>query len=371
MRVLDLQTRIEPFCDLVGTLPLFGTTFDALRATEVEAAKTEARRLTFADYAYAAAPLLSAFVQRAPRGRCSRLALGQGPWSALVPVSSVEKRDGCFGYDIYCDAPQDATLSELRERATWVTVDAPGALRIRELPRLGPPPHQLALPADGLWAAHLEHWVHLLWLPPLMLGRRRGYGNRIAKSAQIHPKAYLENCWIDEDVEIGAKACLINVAVGAGSRISDFTRASHAVLGPKTHTLADACFAELVSLGGGTLASLLAKDTLLGRNVFITTGVIFWTDVLEGTVSVLKNGQEVDTGRKVLGGCAGHGSVLGARTFVAPGRALPNRTTVVMRKEEGVQRIPPHPPGTPLAWNEAALVPVRSFAPDYTPFELD
>jgi hypothetical protein len=66
----------------------------------------------------------------------------------------------------------------------------------------------------------------------------------------------------------------------------------------------------------------------------------------------------------------GHGSVLGARTIVGAGRALPNRTMVVMRREEGVLRIAPHAPGTPLCWDDAALVPFDSMRPGVVPDEL-
>jgi hypothetical protein len=87
--------------------------------------------------------------------------------------------------------------------------------------------------------------------------------------------------------------------------------------------------------------------------------VIFWTDLLEGTVQVLSDGSWVDSERKSLGGCAGHGSVLGARTIVAPGRALPNRTIVVMRREEGVNRVEGLEPGHPSTWYDASLVPLE------------
>ena len=72
-----------------------------------------------------------------------------------------------------------------------------------------------------------------------------------------------------------------------------------------------------------------------------------------------------------LGGCAGHGSTLGARTIVAPGRALPNRTVVVMRREEGVLRIEATAVGTPVCWHDAALVPFDRLRPGATPEEID
>jgi hypothetical protein len=63
--------------------------------------------------------------------------------------------------------------------------------------------------------------------------------------------------------------------------------------------------------------------------------------------------------------------ILGARTIVAPGRALPNGITVVMRKEEGVFKVESAPPGTPMCWDNAALVPIGELVPGHRPEELE
>jgi hypothetical protein len=152
--------------------------------------------------------------------------------------------------------------------------------------------------------------------------------------------------------------------------LSDFTKVTRSVLGTETHTLADACFYFAASMGQGTLANLLLRDTLLGSKVFLTSGVIFWNEGIERTIRVLQGDRLIDTERKNLGGCAGHGCILGARTIVAPGRALPNRTTVVMRREEGVMRFDAEN-GAPACWYDGALVPVERVMPGYHPEEVE
>lgn len=378
MRVIDLDTRIAPFGDRVVDLPLLDLDLSGFR--EREAKQVAAERLTFADHALATAPVLRAFLAAA-RG-FSRMALPRhGPWDLLAPVSSVERTDDLLLFDIFADAPAE-DLGVLRAKAKPVVVDlAPRTWR-RELPRIGAPPHHLDLPADGIVAAHLEHWVHLLWVAPLLIPalanhrpgkrhRRRGalLESFLGEDADVHHRAFLEGAIIGEGAHVGADCAVRHSYVGAGSALADFTKVTHSVLGAETHTLADASFSSVVSLGEGTLANLLLKDTILGRKVFLTSGVIFWSEPTQGTVRVYREGELIDTERKNLGGCAGHGCVLGARTIVAPGRALPNRTTVVMRKEEGVMRVEDLG-GAPGCWFDGALVPVDRVSPGYEPEEV-
>jgi carbonic anhydrase/acetyltransferase-like protein (isoleucine patch superfamily) len=367
MRVLELDTRIAPFGDRVVDLPLLDLDVAGFRAREAEASGG-AHRLVFADYALATAPVLAAFL-RAAKGP-SRLALPRTSASALLaPVSSIERGDLLL-FDIFADAEGD--LETLRRAKPVIAALEERTVR-REIQRAGPPPHHLDLPADGLLAAHLEHWVHLLWVAPLLvpaLLRHAKKKNLIAKTASVHHTAHIEGSVIGEGASIGADCAVHGSYLGPRSVLSDFTKVTGSVLGEATHTLADACFFHTVSLGDGTLANLLLRDTILGRKVFLTSGVIFWNEGIEKTIRVQHEGKLVDTERKNLGGCAGHGCILGARTIVAPGRALPNRTTVVMRREEGVMRFDVEN-GEPVCWHDGALVPVTRVQPGYVPDEIE
>ena len=378
MRVLDLATCIAPFGDRVGALPMLGDTFEARQQQEALAAGIDTTRLTIADYAFASAPLLAALMKAAPGDQVAALALPRtAPSSTLVPASSVQVKGDLLVYDVFADAPPEADLATLRATATPVLIDRQWAIRRREVQRVGPPPHHIDLPDDGVVAAHMEHWVHVLWLAPLLVPavrsrtagkRRRGKAGLassvIGKDTKIHPSVYLEGAIIGDGARLGAGCSIRHSSVGAESHLSDFTKVSYSVLGDRTHTLVDATFSNVVSLGSGTLANLLLRDVLLGRDVFLTSGVIFWNEAIDGTITVDKDGAAIDTGRKVLGGCAGHGCVLGARTIVAPGKALPNRTTVVMRREEGVMKFEAAEPGTPMCWYDATLGPAARLLGD-------
>lgn len=193
----------------------------------------------------------------------------------------------------------------------------------------------------------------------------------IGEGAEIHPTAHVEGSIVGEGAQIAAGCSLRHSFVGAGSRLAEHTKLDRCVLGDRALTLADATFSHVVSLGEGTLTNLLLKDVLIGRAVFLTSGVIFWGERDGGgNVTVDRDGQEIDTERRFVGGCVGHGSVLGARTIVAAGRALPNRTMVVMRREEGVLRIERQATSTPLCWDNAALVPFDRLEPGRPPDEL-
>jgi carbonic anhydrase/acetyltransferase-like protein (isoleucine patch superfamily) len=362
-----------PFGDRVGELPVLDRTLSEFRHREITRARVHPESLTFADYAFATAPVLEAFRRTARGDQAFRLALpANNPNQIFAPVSSVSRDRGRLLYDIFLNAPVQASLEELRQNCEPLLVDLSGRSHRRVLPKLGTQAPFVDLPNDGAVAGHFEHWVHPLWITPCLvpafLGRKR---NLVGRNAKIHPRAHLDGAIVGEDSVVGPGCVIRNSYVGAHSHLSDFTKIRNSVLGDHTHTLADASFSHVVSFGGATLANLLLRDVILGRNVFVTTGVIFWNQSLDKTITVLHRGEEHDTQRMALGGCAGHGCVLGARAILAPGRALPNRTTVVMRKEESVHKIQAAPTGTAMCWHNGALVPAPPFLYEGLPDELE
>jgi hypothetical protein len=366
---------ILPFGEAAHALPLLDRPLAEWQRVE---AGPHAPRLALADDILATRPVLDAFAAAADARRRAgarapfRLTLAPDhPARRLWPVSRAEV-DGAL--DLFVDAPPSMSLEVLRREAEPLAIAHAGPTRRRELARLGPPPYHLDLPADGAIALAVEHWVHALWAAPLLVPRRlsepdararrrRWPGAFVDPTARVHPTADVEASYVGPRATIGAHGVVRDAYVGADARLSDFTKLTRTALGAGVHTLADATFSDVVSLGEGTLTNLLLRDVIVGRRAFLTSGVIFWADTLGEEIVVEHEGRARGTGRRTLGGAIGHGAVLGARTIVGPGLAIPNRTTVVMRREEGVQRIADVPPGTPLAWYDGGLVPYASLAP--------
>lgn len=351
-----------PFEDPVAELPLLGRSFEAARRREIELSGVDPSRVQLAENLFLSAPLLARWAREASSGP-SRLELGPDhPSVPLLAGSRAERTpDGGISLDARLDAPYASTRAEdvLPHRLSG---PAPARPPLDLAARLEEP----AVPTSEI-AAQIDAWFHLLWLAPALVpleltrskARRRSgalFPNVIGKRARIHPRAHVEGSILGDDVSIGEGAAVIDSYVGSGSTLADFARVRRSVIGEGAHLLADARFSDVVSLGRGSLANLGLCSTLLGRDVFLTSAVIF-EHASEEPISAMVEGRELETGRRVLGGCVGHGAVLGTRTILMPGRVLPSGATVVMRREEGVQRIPALPDGAELMWENATLVP--------------
>ncbi|MCG3173667.1 MAG: hypothetical protein GMKNLPBB_01867 [Myxococcota bacterium] len=270
------------------------------------------------------------------------------------------------------------------------------------------------IPDTSRIAVHLRHWVPILllnlllpriarrqwleergwWSPHNILGRfssnpwmRQRAENVLGRGVRIHPTAYVEGSVIGANVKIGAGAMVRGSYIGDNVTVGDFTRLINCVVARDCHTLNDSFFSHCVSYPGATLSNFQMRYVLLGRSVFVTSGVIFYSERHEGTIPVQdrvavqgEDGKEsvsiqsVDTGRRVLGGCIGHGCILGTRAIFDGGCALPNDYMIVMRPEESVTKIPvdigggPH---APVIWRNGRLVPLSRVFPDYHPPELE
>ncbi|MFZ9890044.1 MAG: hypothetical protein ACO3JL_21310, partial [Myxococcota bacterium] len=123
--------------------------------------------------------------------------------------------------------------------------------------------------------------------------------------------------------------------LGEGVHVADHAVIADCVIGPGSHTLVDTHLRRVVAMGGSTLSNLGTSDLLLGREVFLTTGVAFFGGEPSRTVVV----EGADTHRPVLGGCVGHKVTLGARALFAAGVAVPSGTVVVGRPDEAAQKL--------------------------------
>ncbi|MBN2497922.1 MAG: hypothetical protein JXR96_25230 [Deltaproteobacteria bacterium] len=411
-------TVIEPFGDDVSDAFIGGRDLgifvsEALLAAglEPELGRAESppqeEALLLPDRLFVTSRTLSAFLDACPdEDGVFQLALERGPAvDYALPLQEVQEQDGAVAHDLFrtrgVALPRGlawpALQRFLRERARPVRLRPGDEHEPLIQTRPGPPREVLPLPRTDLLAVDVRHWVHILWLnhlmPALMLAahwrqrplqararvglarcpyERARRLNVIGKNCDIHPTAYVEGSILGEGVRLAAFSSVRDSILGDGVEVGDHTKFLRCVVGERCHTLNDSTFIACSFYPDSTLANLLARNSVLGRKVFLTSGVMLWDEAIESPVTVSDRGVEVETGRWMLGCCAGHGSLLGTRAIFLPGRAVPNRTMIVMRPEEGVFKLPARvEPGAPYVYFAGRLAPLEQVLPDWQPAEIE
>ncbi len=349
---------------------------------------------------------LAEFLDAVPPGDgVFQLAMPRGPATDYcLPLERVEADEEkvlyplllARGSGLAAAGDEQELIEQLRKQARPVMVDPGGDFESVTLTRPGPPRKSMPLPRTTKIAVAISHWVHVLWLNHLLPWirlqehwqargwlrrtlRLRGKGPRLARrmnvigpGCRIHPTAYVEGSILGSNVTLGPFTWVRESIIGDGVEISDHSRFTRCVVGHGCHTLNDSSFVGCTFYPDSTLASFLIRNSVIGRRVFLTSGVMFWDEPIVGTVRVTTESGEADTGRYMLGGCAGHECLLGTRAIFLPGRQVPNRTIIVMRPEEGVVKLPPHvEPNHPYVYHEGQVLPLEKVLPDYSPPELE
>ncbi len=419
MKLYRLKTDelLEPFGDPAGEALVAGVTLErAMEATaagcgvgaaELSSAPPEGmgEGLIAPDYFFCTRAALREFLSAAGSGEgVWRLWLKSGPLvEYLRPPGEQDKNKGVLALDLFLvrgrklPPASDRTnlLAWLSGQAEPVVIDPGGWTESVTLSRPGPPRLKLQLPRTTVLAAHVRHWVDLLWLNQLLCRvrlqehweargktlppepgprcwRRLARLNVIGEGCDVHPSAYVEGSILGRRVRLGPGAMVRESILGDGVEVSDSSRFFRCVVGEGCHTLNDSYFSCSTFYPDSTLASFLLRNSVIGRRVFLTSGVMFWDEPLTGTVRVRQRGREVDTGRYMLGGCAGHRCLLGTRAIFLPGRAVPNDTIIVMRPEEGVVKLPASvTPGLPHVYEGGEIRALAEALPAYRPPELE
>lgn len=205
----------------------------------------------------------------------------------------------------------------------------------------GPPPHRLRVPRVSRLAAGVTHWLHLLNINQALLLTERaargllGDDNDAAEDVEVHPTALVRGSILRAGARVEHHASVMGCYIGEDVRVADHALLVDCVIGKGCHTLVDTHLRRVIACAGSTLSNLHSEDLLLGREIFITTGVSFFGQHPGRHVFI--DGE--DTRRPALGGCAGHKAVLGARALFEGGVAVPAGTVIVMRPDEGIQKL--------------------------------
>jgi hypothetical protein len=236
--------------------------------------------------------------------------------------------------------PATEAEGPLQRAVPALVADEEACLELRVDPA-GPPPHLLRVPLGARLVGRLVHWLHLLQLNHAFLLRERrrrgllGRHNLLLGAAKLHPTALVEGSVVSAGVVVEHSASVLGCFLGEGVRVADHAVLVDTVVGKGCHTLVDTHLRRVVALPGSTLSNLGTSDLLLGREVFLTTGVAFFGERPGATAIV--DGE--DTRRPVLSGCVGSRAVLGARALFEGGVCLPAGTVIVMRPDEGLVKV--------------------------------
>ena len=231
-----------------------------------------------------------------------------------------------------------SSLSDAADLA--VIADEAGHVVVDTRP-YGPPPHQLVIADVQRLLGWPRHWLHVLDLSlaalqtslptfAMPVKRRRG-----PSSPQIHPTATVVRSRLGNNVKIEAHVSIVDSVIGDDVLVADHTVIHGSVIGDRCRTLVDTHLRRCVCLPGSTLSNLDMQDALLGREIFLTTGVAFFHDGPGRNVVV----DGVDSGRAVLAGAIGRRAMLGSRALFRAGIALPAGALVVARPEESLGKM--------------------------------
>lgn len=171
----------------------------------------------------------------------------------------------------------------------------------------------------------------------------RAGGGRLAvvgRRCRIHPTARLEMCLVGDDVEVGAYSVLRGCVLGDGARVEDHVSARGAVVGPGAHLGNYSLFNVSVLGARSSISHIGAQATVIGDDSFVASFACLLDLNLSGTIRVPFQGRLADTGTPFLGCAVGHRVRIGAGTWVAQGRAVPNDVTLVAPPATVLGRIP-------------------------------
>jgi acetyltransferase-like isoleucine patch superfamily enzyme len=257
------------------------------------------------------------------------------------------------------------------------------------LPTLGDGAENTQLiPVTSHIAAHVESWVHILWLnqaafgvrwlelarakklwcffrlltsPPWSMPAIMRRFVHTGRRTTIHPSAYVEASILGDDVVIGAGASVRNCIVGNGVVVGDHATVLSSTLGdrvavtPRTFVVWSAAYEDAV------LSNYKLQVSVVGKGASLSTWAGFIDAKLQGSVDVMMDGVLRSTGRHFLGSCLGHGAHIGAKVLLLPGREIENGTFITMRDDELIRSVPASiEPGVPYVRDGGTLVPLSA-----------
>ena len=380
--------RIQPFDEPVSTMPVAGRTLGEEQAalfsrfslervlvSDLSEIQSNEPAIVTYDDVYFTRRVLKSFLSSWDRARPGVLALPQssGVFATFGDLQDFEVRGdlALFRFFGIPGASPAVPLPQLRESA----VPVPVVYRERIVP-IDVPRHVVGFekwnhPVTSSICLHVSHWIHVLYanllaiqvrwvdqaltrplwaLSRLLWAGLPGRGsylerltrrsNVVGRNVKIHSTAFVEGSFIGDGTIIGPQATVRASYIGREVKIDQRADVTYSVLGDRCFVSKHAILNSAVAFDGADLCPKGLQMSLIGRDVGLGARVNFMDTMPGGKIKVMHDGELRELEAPVLGSCVGHGSAIGPDIYIAPGRALPNGTRIVMPKERILFRVP-------------------------------
>ena len=366
-------TRVDPFPDPVRALFVSTRTIGdwqarAVRAVGLELVDVDALSdvpdepaLVFSDATFFTEMALRQLVAAGLRGDGDYVLTmpDTAATRALAPLSRAPRTaEGTrLSALVLAAGPRGRALDALVAAARPAIVEARERRIAARLPRADDRAVEVGITARV--AADVTHWLHLLRLSQLAIGallaeaaraspwralRARWAGRRsphqaarrlvfVDPSADVHPTADLEACIVGPGAVVRAHAHVSGSVLGAAVEVGDHAVVTGCALAERVQVLRASYFAHCAAFPRATLSSAKAQLSLFGRDTFLTSAALLLDTRLDDDIRVVHDGAIVSAGTRYLGACLGHQVQVGAHVAIAPGRAVPCGTVLVMPPE--------------------------------------
>jgi len=404
--LLPSGTRIEPFGDAVGRVPIANRELADWQRQVLAACGLQlvddgetivGPCLVLADDLFITRGLLQAFV-----GRCDSAPPSQPTVLLLRDSAQLKQNAALQGLQLeHQDDERASARLPLWFLPAGASAEPPPmedcqAIEIvpkEKLLRLPVPEHyfgqsELLVPLTQQAAMRIRHWAHLLavnrlawaldqldrprwrlWLSlawallrAVIPTRRRVLQttSRVGKGCEVHPTAVLEGAILEDGAKVGPFAVVRFSRVGKGAWVQGHAQVTLSVLGDKTLVSAGSTVNLCLTWPEASASQILMQLCVLGRRA-ITTGGGFTMDMrFDRDVQVVHQGRPQSVGTRFLGAAVGHDAVLGTGFWLAPGRAIPNGAVVIRHPDQVVRKVPASvEPGTLLVPQDGRLVPLE------------
>ena len=367
---IQTNTRIEPFQDLVGDVPILNRPLREVQQEIlgdlgielVQQPPVDEDYLLISDRVWFTGELIRRFVAHCRETKkTGRMVMEHQGWDNQMSCL----QDSQQGYDIAIVSGEPSFDNGERIQFDWQLKKSAG-FKVHVTMQHA----QRELWESASVAHHIVHWSHLLRVNQLAIGnlvqkakldwQRAGFFKkcwlafsllfklrslnrqkilrrigRIGKGCTIHPTAVIEACEIGDNVEIGPYAVLRASVIGSGTKIEEHTTVNVSVVGKNCqvgrYATANLCLLfdeSLISHGGGL------QGCIFGRRAFMAIGVQILDLSFGKNVRVEKDDEWVDSGQMFLGGAIGHGAILGNAVRINYGVSIPNNTIVVASTDD-------------------------------------